>query len=101
MLDFSRRGGYTLVFKKGYLTSVEVELEGGVLSLLALKPSLEASGASEGASVVAESIGRIGASSVGSWGLAGEGFSSGVGFWGVFWSSGGIDRLYQKMSIPR
>ena len=76
-----------------------VEFEGGILLLSSLKLSPGASRASESASVGSESMGRIGASGVGSWGLAGIEFSSGIGFWVVFWSSGGINRLYQNINF--
>ena len=48
-----------------------------------------------------------GAGSVGSWGLCGEGFSAGVGFWGWFGSGINIDFLtyfaytiYIKKRVP-
>ncbi|MBI3337416.1 MAG: hypothetical protein HY005_02200 [Candidatus Staskawiczbacteria bacterium] len=56
-----------------------------------MAPSLfcEASRASEGMVEGSECAVFSGVGSMGSWGLAGEGFSSGVGFRGKF-SSGGI-----------
>src|SRR3989338_3468411 len=64
------------------------ELESGILLLSSLKPFPSASGASGGTSAGSESMGRIGASAMGSWGLAGIEFSSGIEFLGKFWSSG-------------
>src|SRR3989338_10619132 len=71
-----------------FSASIRVESEGGISLLFTEKSFGELSRASGGALVGSECAVFIGAGSVGSWGLVGEGFSSGDGFWVEFWSSG-------------